>query len=75
MTTVSKETDRIEKEKLEFFKLDEIDRKVFLWLMTHVPEKSIQAWVTFIAEEYRRSKAVQIDGERMLKEMIEEDLH
>jgi hypothetical protein len=61
----------MENEKLEFFKLDEIDRKVFLWLMTHVPHKSIQAWVTFITEEYRRTKAVQIDGERMLREMEE----
>ncbi len=59
----------MENEKLEFFKHDEIDRKVFLWLMARVPHQSIQAWVSFITEEYRRTKAVQIDGERMLKEM------
>lgn len=63
----------MENEKLEFFKLDEIDRKVFLWLIAHVPQKSIRAWITFISEEYRRTKSVQIDGERMLREMEEEE--
>ena len=63
----------MENEKLEFFKLDEIDRKVFLWLIAHVPHKSIRAWIAFISEEYRRTKSVQIDGERMLREMAEEE--
>jgi hypothetical protein len=61
----------MENEKLEFFKLDEIDRKVFLWLIGHVPQKSILAWVEYISEEYRRKKSIQIDGNRMYQEMIE----
>ena len=61
----------MENEKLEFFKLDEIDRKVFLWLIRHVPQKAILAWVEYISEEYRRKKSVQIDGERMYQEMVE----
>jgi hypothetical protein len=59
----------MENEKLEFFKLDEIDRKVFLWLLDHVPQKSIMAWIEYVTEEYRRRGAVQIDGDRMYAEM------
>jgi hypothetical protein len=59
----------MENEKLEFFKLDEIDRKVFLWLLDHVPQKSIMAWIEYISEEYRRKRSVQINAERMYSEM------
>ncbi|RAW01747.1 hypothetical protein [Pseudochryseolinea flava] len=60
---------RMENEKLEFFNLDEIDRKVFLWLLDHVPQKSIMAWIEYVSEEYHRTRSVQIDGERMYSEM------
>lgn len=61
----------MENEKLEFFKLDEIDRKVFLWLISHVPQKSILAWIEYITDDYRRRRAVLIDGEKMYREMLE----
>jgi hypothetical protein len=61
----------MEKEELEFFKLDEIDRKVFLWLLTHVPQKSTMAWIDYITDDYRRRRAVLIDGSRMFREMLE----
>ncbi|HYG20116.1 MAG TPA: hypothetical protein VD816_14360 [Ohtaekwangia sp.] len=56
-------------EELEFFKLDEIDRKVFLWLLAHVPKKSTLAWIDYITDDYRRRRAVLIDGNRMFREM------
>ncbi|HEY9005875.1 hypothetical protein [Ohtaekwangia sp.] len=64
----------MENEKLEFFKLDEIDRKVLLWLLAHVPQKSVIAWIDYVAIEYRQSKAVLIDSEKLLTEMQDEVL-
>jgi hypothetical protein len=61
----------MENEKLEFFKLDEIDRKVFLWLLSHVPQKSLLAWIDYITDDYKRRRAVLIDGEKMYREMVE----
>jgi len=59
----------METDSLEFFKLDEIDRKVLLWLMEHVPQKSISAWLDYIAEAYRREKSVQLNIERLYDEI------
>ncbi|HEY9049853.1 MAG TPA: hypothetical protein VIN08_28335 [Ohtaekwangia sp.] len=64
----------METEKLEFFKLDEIDRKVLLWLLAHVPQKSVIAWIDYIAIEYRQGKSVMIDSDRLLAEMQDEVL-
>lgn len=64
----------MENEKLEFFKLDEIDRKVLLWLLAHVPQKSVIAWIDYVAIGYRQSKAVLIDSEKLLTEMQDEVL-
>lgn len=64
----------MENEKLEFFKLDEIDRKVLLWLLAHVPQKSVIAWIDYVAIEYRQSKAILIDSEKLLTEMQDEVL-
>jgi hypothetical protein len=65
----------MENEKLEFFKLDEIDRKVLLWLLAHVSQKSVVAWIDYIASEYRHGKSVTIDSDRLFAEMQDEILH
>lgn len=59
----------MDSEKPEFFKLDEIDRKVLVWLMNHVPHKSVVAWVYYIANEYRVRKAVFMNADKLLDEM------
>jgi len=59
----------MEEEKLEFFKLDVIDRKVLLWLIDHVPEKSVVAWIEYITEEYQRGKGVKIDRGKLFSEV------
>ena len=56
-------------DSLEFFKLDEIDRKVLVWLLAHVPQKSVSAWLDYIADAYRREKSVQLDIIRLCKEI------
>lgn len=62
----------MENENLEFFKLDHIDRKVLLWLLDHVPEKSITAWIDYTASEYQYKKAIRIDKEKLFKEVKEQ---
>jgi type II secretory pathway component PulM len=59
----------MEKENLEFFKLDEIDRKVLLWLLEHVPQKSVIAWLEYIATQYRQEKSIQIDIDKVYTEV------
>jgi hypothetical protein len=58
----------MEDEKHEFFKLDTIDREVLLWIITHVP-KSAKSWIEYIAEDYRKRKAIVIDTEKMFAEV------
>jgi hypothetical protein len=58
----------MEDEKHEFFKLDAIDREVLLWIVTHVP-KSAKSWIEYIAEDYRKRKAIVIDTEKMYEEV------
>jgi len=65
----------MEREKLEFFKLDEIDRKVLVWLISHVPQKSLLAWIDYIAEEYKLHKSISINTELLLQEIEEEELN
>lgn len=59
----------MESNSLEFFKLDEIDRKVLIWLLSHVPQKSVTAWLDYIADAYKREKAVQLDVIRLSEEI------
>jgi len=59
----------VESDSLEFFKLDEIDRKVLLWLLAHVPQKSVTAWLDYIADAYRREKSVQLNITRLSEEI------
>jgi len=59
----------MEQEQLEFFKLDEADRRVLLWLMDHVQSKSIKSWLEYIAEDYWRRCLVKIDVDKLYKEV------
>ncbi|MBT1688933.1 hypothetical protein [Dawidia soli] len=61
----------MEQEKLEFFKLDEIDRKVLLWLLSHVPQKSVIAWLEYIAVQYKQEKSILIDIDKVYAEVEE----
>lgn len=61
----------MEQEKLEFFKLDEIDRKVLLWLLSHVPQKSVVAWLEYIAIQYKQEKSILIDIDKVYAEVEE----
>lgn len=64
----------MESDSLEFFKLDEIDRKVLIWLLAHVPQKSVSAWLDYIADAYRREKAIQLDISRLSEEIEGQEL-
>lgn len=64
----------MENENLEFFKLDQIDRKVLLWLLDHVPEKSVTAWIDYTASEYQYKKSILIDTDKLYKEITEKTL-
>jgi len=64
----------MENEKLEFFKLDEIDRKVLLWLITHAP-KWVKGWIEYAAEDYKRKKSIHIDVEKMYRETQDAEMN
>jgi hypothetical protein len=59
----------MEQEQLEFFKLDEADRRVLLWLIDHVKPNSIKSWLEFIAEDYWQRCSIKIDVARLYKEI------
>lgn len=56
------------KEQLEFFKLDEIDRRVFFWLIEHVKLNSVKSWIEYIKNDYERRSSVLINQKRLLAE-------
>lgn len=57
-------------EKAEFFKLDEIDRKVLLWLMSHKSAKTVRGWIEYVAEDYKKRKAGNIDPIKLYNETL-----
>jgi hypothetical protein len=65
---MNKLTLLMENGKHEFFKLDAIDREVLLWIITNVP-KSAKSWIEYIAEDYRKRRAIVIDTEKMFEEV------
>lgn len=54
----------------EFFKLDDIDRKVLAWLTKHVKPNSVKSWIEFITQDYKR-RGILIDSERLFNETQE----
>jgi hypothetical protein len=52
---------------LELFKLDEIDRKVFFWLLVRVKMKAVRNWIDYIETEYRR-KRIAINSVNLFNE-------
>jgi hypothetical protein len=57
----------MENEKLEFFKLNAIDRKVLFWLMDHVHTRNLLSWTEYIAREYLE-KGINIDTIKLYNE-------
>lgn len=56
---------------LEFFRLDEIDRRVFIWLIDHVKLNSVKCWLEFIREDYDRHKRITLNSDRLFAEARE----
>jgi hypothetical protein len=61
----------MEQKRPEFFKLDEADRRVLLWLMDHVHLKSTKSWIEYIVEDYHR-RGIKIDAKKLYNETQEE---
>jgi len=61
--TVSRETT------FEFFKLDEIDLRVFFWLVDNERLRhSLTSWLEFIRIDYKRRRGISINIARLLEE-------
>ncbi|HEY8935540.1 MAG TPA: hypothetical protein VIM65_09990 [Cyclobacteriaceae bacterium] len=54
---------------LELFKLDEIDRDVFFWLITHVKMRQVKGWTEYIEAEYQRKK-ITINSDQLFHEAM-----
>ncbi|HTJ51283.1 MAG TPA: hypothetical protein VL443_17605 [Cyclobacteriaceae bacterium] len=54
---------------LELFKLDEIDRKVFFWLLVRVKMKAVRSWIDYIEVEYQR-KRIAINSNYLFNEGV-----
>ena len=59
----------MEEERSEFFKLDETDREVLLWLIGRVHRKSILSWICYIANEYQSKRGIFIDTKKLYSEI------
>lgn len=55
-------------EREEFFKLDNLDRRIAFWLMDNAP-KDLYAWTKEVANNYARNR-VLIDSNRLLNELM-----
>lgn len=61
--TVSRETT------FEIFKLDEIDLRVFFWLVDNERLRhSLTSWLEFICIDYKRRRGISINIARLLEE-------
>lgn len=58
----------MEDEKLEFFKLEMLDRKVIFWMMDHAPD-AIRSWLDHLEIDYNR-KGRTIDRLKLLNEIV-----
>lgn len=62
----------MENEKMEFFKLDQIDRKVLLWLMDHKSAKTIKGWIEYVTADYKKRRIADIDPAKLFDEAMNE---
>lgn len=53
--------------RIEFSKLDRIDRKVLCWLLRH-SRAAVKNWVEYIAASYR-TRAIRIDPAALCREI------
>lgn len=58
----------MEEEKLEFFKLEMLDRKIVFWMMDNTPD-AIRSWVEHIELDYYR-KGKKINRSKLLDEIM-----
>ncbi len=56
--------------EFEIFKLDDIDRRVFFWLVGHENlRKSLPSWLEYICIDYKRRQGVSVNAARILREV------
>jgi len=61
--------------EFEIFKLDDIDRRVFFWLVSHENlRKSLPSWLEYICLDYKRRLGISINVACILNEMCMIDL-
>ena len=61
----------LKKRRLEFFKLDEIDRKVLFWLVDHVKLNAVRSWLDVVGEDYRKRYGIVLNTECLFEEAKE----
>lgn len=62
------------KNSTEFFKIEEIDRNVMVWLVCESPSR-VKSWLEYLASDYRR-KSISIDADKLfgdIQQMIFSD--
>ena len=62
----------MENERLELFKLDQIDRRVLFWLMDNMNVKSLKGWIEYISKDYRE-RGILIDATKFYNETQEQE--
>lgn len=58
----------MEGEISELMKLDYIDRKLIVWLISNDPD-AVTIWIEQAVKEYRHTKRVEINGDQLMKEI------
>jgi hypothetical protein len=55
---------------MEFFKLDEIDQRVLLWLMDYKSVKTIKGWIEYVAADYKKRRIADINPTKLYEEVM-----
>jgi hypothetical protein len=53
---------------IEFSKMDDADKNVLAWMVIEMPGK-VNSWLEFVAIDYKRRKGIQIDVDKLVREI------
>jgi hypothetical protein len=63
----------MKEDRMEFFKLDTIDKKVLFHLLVS-NEKAVRSFIDYLVNDYKRRRGVSLDADRILREIKESEL-
>ncbi|MFZ6011188.1 MAG: hypothetical protein ACOYXT_12650 [Bacteroidota bacterium] len=56
---------RLKRRSTDFAKLDDVDQRILVWLLSHKPVR-IRSWIDFLSSEYRSRQLAEFDTKALL---------